>query len=300
LGNIVNLGLIQMSCGDDVEANYAKAVDYIRKAASQGANIVCLQELFKSRYFCQVVDSLQYSLAEVVERDAPTVRQLGELATELGIVIIASLFEKRALGLYHNTAVVLDADGSYLGKYRKMHIPDDPGYYEKFYFAPGDLGYQVFKTRFADIGILICWDQWFPEAARLLALKGAQIIFIPTAIGNRQAENVQTTEYGYDQAWQIVQRGHAVANACYLAAVNRVGFEPGAQENEGIDFWGQSFLADPDGRVVGKASVDQEEILLVPADMSQIDEARAGFSFPFRDRRVDSYGDLTSLYLGTE
>jgi N-carbamoylputrescine amidase len=298
--SIVKLGLIQMSCGDDVEANCAKAIDYVREAADQGAKIVCLQELFKSRYFCQAVDSRLYCLAEEIDKDAPAVRQLGDLAAELGIVIIASLFEKRALGLYHNTAVVLDADGRYLGKYRKMHIPDDPGYCEKFYFTPGDLGYRVFKTRFADIGILICWDQWFPEAARLVALKGAEIIFIPTAIGNRQAANVQATEYGYDQAWQIVQRGHAVANACYLAAVNRVGFEPGAQENEGIDFWGQSFLADPDGRVVGQASADREEILLVPADMSQIDEVRAGFSFPFRDRRVDSYGGLTSLYLGTE
>ena len=297
---IVNLGLIQMSCGDDIEANYAKAVDYIRKAAGQGANIVCLQELFKSRYFCQVVDSHLYALAEKVDENAPTVRQLGELAAELGIVIIASLFEKRALGLYHNAAVVIDADGRYLGKYRKMHIPDDPGYYEKFYFAPGDLGYKVFKTRFADIGILICWDQWFPEAARLLALKGAEIIFIPTAIGNRHAENVQATEYGYHKAWQIVQRGHAVANACYLAAVNRVGFEPGAQENEGIDFWGQSFLADPDGKIVGIASADHEEMLLVPADMSLMEEIRQGFSFPFRDRRADSYQGLTSLYLGSE
>jgi N-carbamoylputrescine amidase len=296
----VNLGLIQMSCGDDVEANYAKAVDYVRKAASRGANIVCLQELFKSRYFCQVVDSHLYSLAEKVDEDAPTVRHLGELAAELGIVIIASLFEKRALGLYHNAAVVIDADGRYLGKYRKMHIPDDPGYYEKFYFTPGDLGYKVFKTRFADIGILICWDQWFPEAARLLALKGAEIIFIPTAIGNRHAENVQATEYGYHKAWQIVQRGHAVANACYLAAVNRVGFEPGPKENEGIDFWGQSFLADPDGKVVGIASADREEMLLVPADMFLIEEIRKSFSFPFRDRRVDSYRGLTCLYLGSE
>jgi len=297
---IVNIGLIQMSCGDEIEENYAKAVDYVRDAASQGANIVCLQELFKSRYFCQAVDSQLYSLAEKVDEDAPTVRQLGALAAELGIVIIAGLFEKRALGLYHNAAAVIDADGRYLGKYRKMHIPDDPGYYEKFYFAPGDLGYKVFRTRFADIGILICWDQWFPEAARLLALNGAEIIFIPTAIGNRHAENVQATEYGYHKAWQIVQRGHAVANACYLAAVNRVGFEPGPGENEGIDFWGQSFLTDPDGKVVGKASADQEEMLLVPADMSLLEEARESFSFPFRDRRVDSYGGLTSLYLGSE
>jgi N-carbamoylputrescine amidase len=300
LERTVNLGLIQMSCGDDIEANFAKAVGYVREAADRGANIVCLQELFKSRYFCQAVDSHLYNLAESVDEDAPTVRRLGALAAELGIVIVAGLFEKRALGLYHNAAVVIDADGRYLGKYRKMHIPDDPGYYEKFYFTPGDLGYQVFRTRFADIGVLICWDQWFPEAARLLALKGAEIIVIPTAIGNRQAENVQATEYGYHKAWQIVQRGHAVANACYLAAVNRVGFEPGPNENEGIDFWGQTFLADPDGTVVGQASADHEEVLLVRADMAMLEEIRKAFSFPFRDRRVDSYGGLTSLYLGSE
>jgi N-carbamoylputrescine amidase len=300
LERTVNLGLIQMSCGDDIEANSAKAVGYVREAADRGANIVCLQELFKSRYFCQAVDSHLYNLAESVDEDAPTVRRLGALAAEQGIVIVAGLFEKRALGLYHNAAVVIDADGRYLGKYRKMHIPDDPGYYEKFYFTPGDLGYQVFRTRFADIGVLICWDQWFPEAARLLALKGAEIIVIPTAIGNRQAENVQATEYGYHKAWQIVQRGHAVANACYLAAVNRVGFEPGPNENEGIDFWGQTFLADPDGTVVGQASADHEEVLLVRADMAMLEEIRKAFSFPFRDRRVDSYGGLTSLYLGSE
>jgi N-carbamoylputrescine amidase len=297
---VPNIGLIQMSCGDDVEANYGKAVDRVREAASRGANIVCLQELFKSRYFCQLVDSRYFDLAEPVDEDAPAVRHLGDLAAELGIVLIAGLFEKRAVGLYHNTAVVIDADGRCLGKYRKMHIPDDPGYYEKFYFAPGDLGYQVFRTRFGAIGVLICWDQWFPEAARLLALKGAEIIVIPTAIGNRQAENVRATEVGYHESWQIVQQGHAVANACYLAAVNRVGFEPGAKENEGIDFWGQSFLADPDGRIVAQASAEREEALIVPADLSLIEEVRKGFSFPFRDRRVDSYQGLTSLYSNSE
>jgi N-carbamoylputrescine amidase len=297
---VANIGLIQMSCGDDVAANYRKAVDRVREAAARGANVVCLQELFKSRYFCQVVDSRHFDLAEPVDEGAPTVRQLGDLAAELGIVLIAGLFEQRAVGLYHNTAIVVDADGRYLGKYRKMHIPDDPGYYEKFYFAPGDLGYQVFRTRFGAIGVLICWDQWFPEATRLLALKGAEIIAIPTAIGNRQAENVRATEYGYHESWQIVQQGHAVANACFLAAVNRVGFEPGAEENEGIDFWGQSFLADPDGKVVAQASADREETLIVPADLSLIEEVRKGFSFPFRDRRVDSYQGLTSLHLDSE
>jgi N-carbamoylputrescine amidase len=297
MARIVNIGLIQMSCGEDIQANYGKAIDNIRQAADQGANIVCLQELFKSRYFCQAVDNKLFGLAEPVDQSSPTVQQLGELAAELGLVLIASLFEKRALGLYHNTSVVLDADGRYLGKYRKMHIPDDPGYYEKFYFAPGDLGYPVFETKYANLGVLICWDQWFPEAARLLAMRGAEIILIPTAIGHRRQEGEQSTNDGYDGAWQIVQRGHAVANACYLAAVNRVGFEPGPDPGEGIDFWGQSFVADPDGMVVAKASAAEEQILVAPVDLGLIDEIRAGWSFPFRDRRVDSYSGLTKLYL---
>jgi N-carbamoylputrescine amidase len=297
MARIVNIGLIQMSCGEDIQANNSKAIDNVRKAASQGANIVCLQELFKSRYFCQAVDNKLFGLAEPIDESSPTVQQLGELAAELGLVLIAGLFERRASGLYHNTSVILDANGRYLGKYRKMHIPDDPGYYEKFYFAPGDLGYPVFHTKYASIGVLICWDQWFPEAARLLAMKGAEIILIPTAIGHRRQEGEQATSDGYDDAWQIVQRGHAVANACYLAAVNRVGFEPGPEPREGIDFWGQSFLADPNGRVVGKASAAEEQILVAPADLDLIDEIRAGWSFPFRDRRVDSYSGLTKLYL---
>jgi N-carbamoylputrescine amidase len=199
-----------MSCGDDIQANYRRAIDKIREAAGQGANIICLQELFKSRYFCQTVDNKLFGLAEPVDQSSPTVQELGELAAELGIVLVASLFEKRALGLYHNTSVVLDGDGRYLGMYRKMHIPDDPGYYEKFYFAPGDLGYQVFKTKYASIGVLVCWDQWFPEAARLLAMNGAEIILIPTAIGNRHLEDQQATSVGYDDAWLAVQRGHAL------------------------------------------------------------------------------------------
>jgi N-carbamoylputrescine amidase len=297
MARIVNVGLIQMSCGDDIQANYGKAIDHVRQAADQGAHIVCLQELFKSRYFCQTVDSDLFKLAEPVDRSSPTVQQLGELAAELGIVLIASLFEKRASGLYHNASVLLDADGCYLGKYRKMHIPDDPGYYEKFYFAPGDLGYPVFHTKYARIGVLICWDQWFPEAARLLALKGAEILLIPTAIGHRREGGEQSTNDDYDRGWEIVQRGHAVANACYLAAVNRVGFEPGPDPGEGIDFWGQSFVADPDGMVLARASAEQEEILIAPVDLDLIDEIRTRWSFPFRDRRVDSYGGLTKLYL---
>jgi N-carbamoylputrescine amidase len=294
---IVNIGLIQMSCGDDIQANYCKAIDNARKAADRGANIVCLQELFKSRYFCQTVDSNWFNLAEPVTQSSLAVQQLGELAAELGVVLVAGLFEKRALGLYHNTSVVLDADGRYLGKYRKMHIPDDPGYYEKFYFAPGDLGYQVFKTKYANVGILICWDQWFPEAARLLALNGAEIILIPTAIGNRFLGDQPTTSVGHDDTWLTVQRGHAVANACYLAAVNRVGFEQSPDGEDGIDFWGQSFIADPNGMIVAQASAKQEEILVASVNLDLIDEIRTGWSFPFRDRRVDTYSGLTRLYL---
>lgn len=308
MSEVVKLGLIQMSCTNDVQGNYKKTLGYIEEAASKGAQIVCTQELFKSLYFCQSEDSSHYDLAEKITPDSPTIQTLSKLAKDLQIVLVASLFEKRALGIYHNTSVVIDADGSFLGKYRKMHIPDDPHYYEKFYFTPGDLGYRVFKTRYADLGILICWDQWYPEASRLLALKGAEIILIPTAIGySRTSEGV-----AYDQSWQIVQRGHAVANACFLAAVNRVGFEmdpsvalPASHGNEpgvgpngesGINFWGQSFVVDPNGSVLKVASKDQEEILICPVDLSMIETTKQMFSFPYRDRRVDSYQDLLKLY----
>jgi N-carbamoylputrescine amidase len=300
LGDSVHLGLIQMSCGDDPQENYDLAVERIRQAARKGADIVCLQELFKSRYFCQTVDSRFFRLAEPVGEGTGTVRQLCQLAEELGVVLVASLFEKRALGLYHNTSIVVDADGRYLGKYRKMHIPEDPGYYEKYYFAPGDLGYQVFKTKHADIGLLICWDQWFPEAPRLLALKGAEIILIPTAIGFKQSATGQVTDDGYDDAWQIVQRGHAAANACYVAAVNRVGFEESPARDGGIKFWGQSFVADPYGNLLRKASEVDGEVLVCPVDRSLPRQIRQGWSFPFRDRRVDSYGGLTRLFLDVE
>jgi N-carbamoylputrescine amidase len=290
---IVNVGLIQMSCGEDIEENYDKAVACIREAASRGANVVCTQELFKSRYFPQIEDSTKFRLAEKIDADSPTLRQLCQLTAELEVVLVASLFEKRAAGLYHNTAVVIDADGHFLGKYRKMHIPDDPHYYEKYYFTPGDLGYRAFRTRYADIGVLICWDQWFPEAARLTAMHGAEFILIPTAIGYSRPE----PDPAYQESWQVVQRGHAVANACYLAAVNRVGFEESPDSQGGIDFWGRSFVADPDGKVLKGASENEEEVLICPVDLTRIEEVRAVSSFPFRDRRVDSYGGLTKLYL---
>ncbi|MBL7161790.1 MAG: carbon-nitrogen hydrolase [Anaerolineales bacterium] len=297
-----------MSCTGDVQVNVEKTLAHIEQAAAEGAQIICTQELFKSLYFCQSEDSNQFDLAEDVTQDGSTVQTLKQLAKDLKVVIIASLFEKRALGLYHNTTVVIDANGDYLGKYRKMHIPDDPHYYEKFYFTPGDLGYKIFQTRYADIGVLICWDQWYPEPARLLGLQGAEIIFIPTAIGYSRPEEDST----YDQSWQIVQRGHAVANACYLAAVNRVGFEAdpsfalpeshgnlpgiGPKGESGINFWGRSFVADPDGSIVKQASRDQEDVVICPVDLALIEETKKLSSFPYRDRRVDSYGDLLKLY----
>jgi len=308
MSRVVNLGLIQMSCTDNLQENFEKTLGYIEDAAAKGAQIVCTQELFKSLYFCQSEDANHYALAEEITQDSPTVQTLSKLAKDFQIVLIASLFEKRALGIYHNTSVVIDADGRFLGKYRKMHIPDDPHYYEKYYFTPGDLGYKVFKTKYANIGVLICWDQWYPEAARLLGLKGVEIIFIPTAIGYSKTSEEST----YDQSWQTVQRGHAVANACFLAAVNRVGFEVdpsvalpvshgnktgvGPNGESGIRFWGQSFVADPDGSVLELASKDQEEIVVCPVDLTLIEETKKMYSFPYRDRRVDSYRDLLKLY----
>jgi len=292
----VKLALIQMACGDDVADNTGRALGQIREAAASGAQVVCTQELFRSRYFCQTEDRANFDLAEEVHPGSGSVSQLSALAAELGVVIVASLFEARAIGLYHNTAVVFDADGALLGKYRKMHIPDDPGYYEKFYFAPGDLGYRVFKTRYASLGVLICWDQWFPEAARLSAMGGAELILIPTAIGYSSIDDDGDAE-AYRNSWEIVQRGHAVANACYLGVVNRVGYEPRPDMQGGIDFWGSSFVADPDGEIVAGASKEEPELLMCPVDLGRVEEVRKRFSFPFRDRRVDSYGGLLRLYL---
>lgn len=300
----INLGLIQMSCQEDIQANFDKTVLKIKEAANLGAQIICTQELFKSPYFCQIEDSRNFDLAEEINEDSSTIHLFSELANKLDIVLIASLFEKRAAGIYHNTAVVFDADGSYLGNYRKMHIPDDPHYYEKYYFTPGDLGYKVFKTKYAQLGVLICWDQWFPEAARLLGLQGVEIIFIPTAIGFSHIEEGTS----YDSAWKTVQQGHAVANACFLAAVNRVGFEldpsnaPGQSSGvgpngeQGINFWGQSFITDPDGMIVKEASKDREEILICPVNLEQVEETKKLSSYPYRDRRIDSYQDLLNLY----
>jgi N-carbamoylputrescine amidase len=289
--NTVAVGLVQMACTDNLDTNLARACDGVRDAAAQGAQIICLQELFRSRYFCQSEDHAQFALAEPVP--GPSTETLGALARELGVVIIASLFEQRAAGLYHNTAAVLDADGSYLGKYRKMHIPDDPLFYEKFYFTLGDLGFQVFQTRFAKVGVLICWDQWYPEAARLTALRGAEILFYPTAIGWLPAEKEQ---HGAAQhtSWETIQRSHAVANGCYVVSVNRTGFEPAA--DGGIEFWGQSFVANPYGEVLARAATDHDETLVVRCDLSQIGEARVYWPF-LRDRRIDAYADLTRRYI---
>ena len=286
----VTLGLVQSRSGEDPEANMRTALDGVRQAAARGAQIVCLQELFRSQYFCQVEDHRFFDLAEPIP--GPSTERLAALAKELGVVIVASLFEKRAEGLYHNTAAIIDADGSYLGKYRKMHIPDDPQYYEKFYFTPGDLGFRSWDTRFARIGVLVCWDQWYPEAARLTAMSGAQILFYPTAIGWLPAEKA---EHGAQQqsAWETIQRSHAIANGVYVCAVNRVGHEGSAEA--GIEFWGGSFVADPGGRILVKGGTG-EEVLTTTCDLGKVDVSRTHWPF-LRDRRIDAYGDLTRRYL---
>jgi N-carbamoylputrescine amidase len=286
------VALVQMQCGTEPEKNFSRAVEFIRDAAKQGAQIVCLPELFRSQYFCQTEDHGNFALAE--EIPGRSTSTLGELARELGIVIIASLFEKRRAGLYHNTAVVLDADGKLLGKYRKMHIPDDPLYHEKFYFAPGDLGFQAWQTARGKIGVCVCWDQWYPEAARLTALRGAEIIFYPTAIGWHPAEK---KKFGAAQhsAWETIQRSHAIANGCYVAAANRIGHETPAH-GAGIEFWGQSFLAAPSGEIIAKASVDREEVLTADVDWEDVDRHRTHWPF-LRDRRVDAYAGLEQRML---
>jgi N-carbamoylputrescine amidase len=286
----VTLGLVQSRSGDDPEANMRAALDGVRTAASRGAQIICLQELFRSRYFCQVEDHRFFDLAEPIP--GPSTERFAALAMELGVVLVASLFEKRAEGLYHNTAAIIDADGSYLGKYRKMHIPDDPQYYEKFYFTPGDLGFRSWDTRFARIGVLVCWDQWYPEAARLTAMSGAQILFYPTAIGWLPPEKA---EHGAQQqsAWETIQRSHAIANGVYVCAVNRVGHEGPA--DGGIEFWGGSFVADPGGRILVKGGTG-EEVLTATCDLSKVNASRTHWPF-LRDRRIDAYGDLTRRYL---
>jgi N-carbamoylputrescine amidase len=278
----VSLGLIQMRCGEDRAENLAKALDRIEAAAADGAELVCLQELFLDRYPCQSEETARFDLAESVP--GPTTEALAKVASGRGVAIVGSLFERRAPGLYHNTAVVIDADGELVGKYRKMHIPDDPLYHEKFYFTPGDTGFEAHPTRFAKVGALVCWDQWFPEAARLSTLAGAQVITYPTAIG-WQFDEGREVDVAQHDAWETVQRGHAIANGVFVAAVNRVGREGG------IRFWGQSFVADPFGRVLARASSEAEETLLVECDLRAIEKVRREWPF-LRDRRVDAYGPL--------
>jgi N-carbamoylputrescine amidase len=285
------IGLVQMSCSTDSEANLAKCCDGIRRAASRGAEIVCTQELFRSQYFCREEDARLFALAETIP--GPTTEVLTSLAKELRVAIVASLFEKRAQGLYHNTAVTIDADGTVAGLYRKMHIPDDPLFFEKFYFTPGDLGFQAFETKYSRVGVLICWDQWYPEGARLTSLQGANVLFYPTAIGWQPPEKAQ---YGAAQldAWRTIQRAHAIANGVYVAAVNRTGFEGPADKC--LEFWGSSFVADPFGRLIAEASTDKDEVLVVECDPKVIDETRKNWPF-LRDRRIDAYGSITERWL---
>jgi N-carbamoylputrescine amidase len=279
-----------MSCVADKTSNLSKAIEKIKEAAAKGAQIICLQELFTSLYFCDVEDHANFLLAETIP--GPSTDVLSALTKELGIVLIASLFEKRASGLYHNTTAVLDADGSYLGKYRKMHIPDDPGFYEKFYFTPGDLGYKVFTTRFGKLGVLICWDQWYPEAARITSLMGAEILFYPTAIGWAASQDEVTNIEQYN-AWQTIQRSHAVANGVHVVSVNRVG-------NEGeMKFWGGSFVSNPFGSLLYQASHDQEETEVIEIDLAKSDYYRTHWPF-LRDRRIDSYQPVTQRFIDNE
>jgi len=290
--SIVKVALLQAACSPDPAANLAKTLAAAEVAARQGANIICTQELFRSQYFCQTEDHRYFELAEPIP--GPSTETFQRIAREREVVVIASLFERRTAGLYHNSAVVIDADGSLLGLYRKMHIPDDPLYYEKFYFTPGDLGFRVWPTRYGKIGVLICWDQWYPEAARLTALQGAEILFYPTAIGWHPSEKVR---FGQDQhdAWEMMQRSHAIANGCYVAAPNRIGHEK--LSGDGLEFWGQSFVAGPAGEILSRASHEREEILIAELDLAKIEETRRHWPF-LRDRRIDAYGDLTKRFIG--
>jgi N-carbamoylputrescine amidase len=292
------VGLVQMRMGAHPEENFSTAVQRIEEAAQLGANIVCLPELFRAQYFCQREDLRLFDLAEPIP--GPSTTKLAEVARKLRVAIVASLFERRAPGLYHNTAVTLNADGAIASVYRKMHIPDDPLYYEKYYFAPGDLGFQAVDTAFGRIGTLVCWDQWYPEGARLTALQGAEVLFYPTAIGWHPAEKDEFGAAQYD-AWQTIQRAHAIANGVYVAGVNRVGVEHGDVEGNrasgpGLEFWGGSFLADPFGRVIAKASHDKEEILLGEIDLALIEDTRRNWPF-LRDRRIDAYSPITKRFL---
>jgi len=289
----IDLALIQSKCSEDPKENLERTLTRIREAAERGARIVCTQELFKSPYFCKTEDAHNFRLAEPIESaDSPALVPFRELAKRKGVVIVASLFENVRDTLYFNTSVVIDSDGSYLGKYRKMHIPDDPRFLEKFYFTPGDLGFRCFDTSVGRIGVLICWDQWFPEAARITALRGAELILYPTAIGYLSEDVHKQGAYGEKQVWQTVQRGHAIANGCYVAAVNRVGYEAEAGGTEGIAFWGSSFVCAPNGEIQAEASDEDEEILISPVDFASVSQARRDWAYFFRDRRIDAYAGI--------
>jgi N-carbamoylputrescine amidase len=285
------VGLVQMRCSIDPDDNLRRAREALREAARRGAQVACLPELFRTRYFCQVEDPSRFDLAEPIP--GPTTEALAAVARETRMVVVGSIFERRAAGVYHNTAVVLDADGSLRGRYRKMHIPDDPLYYEKYYFTPGDLGFQALDTQVARVGTLVCWDQWFPEAARLTALKGAEVLFYPTAIGWHPAEKAESGE-AQASAWEIVQRAHAINNGLFVAAVNRVGHEGPA--GGGLEFWGGSFVADPFGRIIARAGREAEEVLIATCDPHLQEETRRNWPF-LRDRRIDAYGPITQRLL---
>jgi N-carbamoylputrescine amidase len=287
----VAIALLQHACTAEPAANLKKTLALADEAAQRGAQVICTQELFRSQYFCQNEDHANFRLAEKIP--GPATEAFQKLAKKRGVVVIASLFEKRASGLYHNTAAIIDADGSLLGIYRKMHIPDDPLYYEKFYFTPGDTGFRAWKTKFGKIGVLICWDQWYPEAARLTALQGAEIIFYPTAIGWHPGEKKALGKAQHD-AWETIQRSHAIANGCFVAACNRVGREKPAG-GDGIEFWGQSFVAGTSGEILARGSADKEEIVIAEVDLGDVDETRTHWPF-LRDRRIDAYGDLTKRF----
>jgi N-carbamoylputrescine amidase len=289
------VGLVQMSASPDPDKNLQHAIDLVGDAANRGAQVICLPELFQTQYFCQREDAALFDLAERIP--GPTTEKLSEVAKSLNIALVASLFEKRAAGVYHNTAVLFDSDGITRGLYRKMHIPDDPLYYEKYYFTPGDLGFRAFDTTYGKVGTLVCWDQWYPEGARITAMQGAHVLFYPTAIGWHPAEK---EEFGVAQhdAWKTIQRAHAIANGVYVAVVNRVGFEQGdirgnRVEGKGLEFWGGSFLSDPFGRVIAEASHDKEEILVGEVDLKAIEDVRRNWPF-LRDRRIDSYAPITN------
>ncbi len=285
-----------MSVGTNPDDNLRRAVEKVREAAAKGAKVICLPELFRSQYFCQREDIALFDLAEAVQ--GPTTTALGEVAKSLGVVIVAPIFEKRAPGVYHNSAAIIEKDGAIAGLYRKMHIPDDPAYYEKFYFTPGDLGFKAFKTSAGTIGTLICWDQWYPEGARLTALQGAEVLFYPTAIGWHPSEKAKHGTKQHD-AWRTVQRGHAIANGVYVAAVNRVGLEVQGEGEAGIEFWGSSFIADPQGVIIAEASAGNEEILIAEVDTARIETVRRNWPF-LRDRRIDAYGGIIRRFLNDE